>query len=44
MVSYIDEARALEHLGCEIQIVVYGGVNTAIECIDCSEIIWDNGL
>jgi hypothetical protein len=43
MESYIDEARVLEHLGHDLTVAVYGDVNVAIECLDCFEIVWDNG-
>jgi hypothetical protein len=26
-----------------LTVAVYGDVNVAIECLDCFEIVWDNG-
>ena len=40
----ILEERVLEHIGHELTVAVYAGINAAIECLDCSEIVWDNGL
>lgn len=38
------EVRALEHLGHELTVALYGEVNVAIECVDCFDVVWDNGL
>jgi hypothetical protein len=39
----IDEERVLEHLGHQLTAAVYANINVAIECLDCFEIVWDNG-
>jgi hypothetical protein len=40
----IVEERVIEHLGHDLTVAIYGGTNVAIECLDCFEIVWDNGL
>jgi hypothetical protein len=37
------EGRVKEHFHHDLTAVTYGGINIAIECVDCSEVVWDNG-
>jgi hypothetical protein len=34
--------RMLEHLGHPVEIAVYAGQYVALECMTCTEVIWDD--
>lgn len=44
----MDTARLLEHKGHALTVATYGRgevvYNVALECADCSEVVWDEEL